>query len=107
MDSKLSKKINGLEMSFWRRCSGLALEDHVRNDIIRQIMETEVTLTDTVEAKQLKWCGHMERMEEDRLRKKIYKWTRKEKERKAEKYLEEEGKTSNGWKKCTGRRLPG
>jgi hypothetical protein len=45
------KKINAVEMSFWRRCCGLALEDHVRNDIIREIMETEVTLTDTIEAK--------------------------------------------------------
>jgi hypothetical protein len=38
-------------------------------------MDTEVTLTDTVEAKQLKWYGHMKRKEEDRLPKKIYEWT--------------------------------
>jgi hypothetical protein len=38
-------------------------------------METEVTLTDTVEAKHLKWHGHMKRVEEDRLPKKIYEWT--------------------------------
>jgi hypothetical protein len=30
---------------------------------------------------------------------------RKEKERKTEKYLEEESKASNGWQKSTGRRL--
>jgi hypothetical protein len=30
----------------------------------------------------------------------------KEKGRKTEKYLEEESKTSDGWKKSTGRRLP-
>jgi hypothetical protein len=30
MDSKLSKKINAVEMSFWRRCCGLTLEDHVK-----------------------------------------------------------------------------
>jgi hypothetical protein len=54
-DSKLSKKINAVEMSFWGRCCGLTLEDHVRNDTIREIMETEVTLTNTIEAKQLKW----------------------------------------------------
>jgi hypothetical protein len=29
-------------------------------------METEVTLTDTIEAKQLKWYEHMKRMEEDK-----------------------------------------
>jgi hypothetical protein len=54
MDSKLSKKISAVEMSFWRRCCGLILKDHVRNYIIRKIVETEVTLTDTIEAKQLK-----------------------------------------------------
>jgi hypothetical protein len=64
-------KINAVEMSFWRRCCGLTLEDHVRNDKIRENMETEVTLTDTVEAKQLTWYGHMKRKEEDRLPKKI------------------------------------
>jgi hypothetical protein len=42
--------------------TGLTLEDHVRNYIIREIMDTEVTLTDTVEAKQLKRYGHMKRM---------------------------------------------
>jgi hypothetical protein len=51
MNTKLSKKINAVEMSFWKRCCGLTLADHVRNDIIRVIMGTEVTLTDTVEAK--------------------------------------------------------
>jgi hypothetical protein len=33
-------------------CCGLTLEDHVRNDI-REIMETELTLTNDIEAKQL------------------------------------------------------
>jgi hypothetical protein len=68
MDSRLSKKINAVEMSFWRRCCGLTLENHVRNDVIR---ETEVTLTGTIEAKQLEWYGHTKSMEEDRLPKKI------------------------------------
>jgi hypothetical protein len=71
-------------MSFCRRCCGLTLEDHVRNDIIREIMGTEVTLTDTVEVKQLKWYGHMKRMGEGSLPKKIYEWTpteRKKRER--------------------------
>jgi hypothetical protein len=66
MNSKLSKKINVVEMSFWRICCGLTPEDRVRNDKIREIMETEVTLTDTIEAKQLKRYGHMKRMEEHR-----------------------------------------
>jgi hypothetical protein len=40
-------------MSFWRRCCGLTPEDHVTNDRIREIMETEVTLTDAIEDKNL------------------------------------------------------
>jgi hypothetical protein len=60
------KKINAVEMSFWRRCCGLTREDHVRNDTIREIMETELTLTKAIEAKQLKWYGYMKRMEEDK-----------------------------------------
>jgi hypothetical protein len=78
-------------MTFWRRCCGLTLDDHVRNDIIREIMETEVTLTDTIEAKQLKWYRHMKCMEEDRLPKKIYEWTPIERKKR--------GRLRNTWKK--------
>jgi hypothetical protein len=85
------KKINAVEMSFWRRCCGLTLEDHVRNDTIREIMETEVTLTNTIEAKQLKWHGHTEGTEEDRLPKKIYEWTPVERKKRR--------RPGNTWKK--------
>jgi hypothetical protein len=78
-------------MSFWRRCCGLTLEDHVRNYIIREIMEIQVTLADTIEAKQLKWYGHMKRMEEHRLPKKIYEWTPTERKK--------IGRPRNTWKK--------
>jgi hypothetical protein len=78
-------------MSFLRRCCGLTLEDHVRNYIIREIMETEVTLTHTVEAKQLKRYGHMECTEEDRLPEKIYEWTPIERKKR--------GRPRNTWKR--------
>jgi hypothetical protein len=99
MNSKLSKKINAVEMSFWRRCCGLTLEDHVRNDKIREIMETEVTLTDTTEAKQLKWYGHMKRMEEDRLPKKIHEWIPIERKKR--------GRPRHTWKKKTKHTMDG
>jgi hypothetical protein len=93
-------------MSFWRRCCGLTLEQ-VRNDRIREVMEAEVTLTNTMEAEQLKRYGHMEGMEEDRLSKGYMNGLQLKGEREeTEKYLEEEGKTNNGWKKSMGRRLP-
>jgi hypothetical protein len=99
MDPKLSKKINAVEMSFWRRCCGLPLEDHVKNDRIREIMETEVTLTDTVEAKRLKRYGHMKRMEEDRLPKKIYEWIPIERKKRV--------RPRNTWKKKAKQAMDG
>jgi hypothetical protein len=93
-------------MTFWRRCCGLTLEDHVRNDTIREIMETEVTLTDTIEAKQLKWYGHMKRMEEvDYLRKYMNGLQLKGKREEDREIPGRRSKASNGWKKSTGRRL--
>jgi hypothetical protein len=86
-------------MSFWRRCCGLTLEDHVRNDMIREIMETEATLTDTVEAKHLKRYGHMERVEQNRLPKKIYEWTQIERKKK--------GRPRNTWKKKAKQAMDG
>jgi hypothetical protein len=86
-------------MSFWRRCCGLTLEDHIINDIIREIMETEGTLTDTIEAKQLKWYGHVKRMGEDRLPKKIYEWTLIERKKR--------GRTRSTWKKKAKQAMDG
>jgi hypothetical protein len=86
-------------MSFWRRCYGLTLEDHVRSDKIREVMETEGTLTDTVEAKQLKRYGHMNRMEEYRLPKKIYEWIPIERKKR--------GRPRNTWKKKAKQTMDG
>jgi hypothetical protein len=88
-----------VEMSFWRRCCGLTLEDHVRNGRIREIMETEVTLTDTVEAEQLKWYGRMKRTEEDRPPKKMYEWTPIERKKR--------GRPRNTWKKNAKQAMDG
>jgi hypothetical protein len=86
-------------MSFWRRWCGLTLEDHVRDDKIRETMETEVTLTDIIEAKQLKWYGHMKRMEEHGLPKKIYEWTPTERKKR--------GRPRNTWKKKAKQAMDG
>jgi hypothetical protein len=54
-------------------------------------METEVTPTETVEAKQLEWYGHVKCMEVDRLPKKIYEWTPIERKKR---------RPRNTWKKA-------
>jgi hypothetical protein len=75
------------------------MEDHVRHDIIREIMEREVTMTHAIEAKQLKRYGHMEGMEEDRLPKKIYEWTPTERKKR--------GRPRNTWKKKAKQAMDG
>jgi hypothetical protein len=84
-------------MGSWRRCCGLTLEDHVRNYVIRNIMETEVTPTDTIEAKQLKWYGHIKRMEEERLPKKICEWTPIERKEEEDREIPGRRKQSKQW----------
>ena len=37
-------------------------------------MQVETSLTDEIETKQLKWYGHMRRMNGERLPQKVWKW---------------------------------
>jgi hypothetical protein len=45
----------------WRSC-GISRLDHVRNDMIKEIMDLDKAITDRVEEKQLVWYGHLQRM---------------------------------------------
>ena len=48
--------------------------DRVRNDRVRQIMEVENDIVFDVMTKQLVWYGHVNRMTEERLPKKMLDW---------------------------------
>ena len=51
-------------------------EDKIRNTIIKQKMSVVRSLLDDIKTNQLKWYGHVQRMEEGRLPKKVMKWSR-------------------------------
>ena len=70
--------VNATEMDFWRRATGGSRREKIRNTKIGEIMKVENTLADDVHMKQLVWYGHSQRMEDDRLTKKVIKWTPKE-----------------------------
>lgn len=74
-DKNMAQKLLSTEMMYWRRCSGLTLLDHVRNDTIREKMEVEHTIIDNITEKQLKWYGHLRRMNAERLPLKVWNWT--------------------------------
>jgi hypothetical protein len=49
-------------------------KDKIRNTIIKQKMEVTRSLLDYIKPKQLRWYGHVQRMEEGRLPKEVMKW---------------------------------
>ena len=67
-------KLNSTEMDFWRRSARLSRKDNIRNTIIKQKMNVTRSLLDNINTKQLKWYGHVQRMEEGRLTKQAMKW---------------------------------
>ena len=80
---KTVAKLNSTEMDFWRRSARISRKDKIRNNIIKQKMNVTRSLLDEIKTKQLKWYGHVQRMEEGRLPKKSYvtEPTRKKKTR--------------------------
>ena len=68
-------KLNNTEMDFWRRSARISKKDQIRNTIIKQKMNVTRSLLDDIKTKQLKWYGRVQRMEEERLPKKVMKWS--------------------------------
>lgn len=74
LTEQLKKRLLAAEMSFWRRCCRLTLMDKVRNEEIRERMNIQTTIIDTVESKSLRWYGHVNRMDHSRWPKKLLQW---------------------------------
>ena len=70
LKAKTVAKLNSTEMDFWRRSARISRKGKIRNNIIKQKMYVTRFLLEDIKTKQLKWCGHVQRMEEGRLPKK-------------------------------------
>ncbi|XP_076047357.1 uncharacterized protein LOC143032623 [Oratosquilla oratoria] len=57
-----------------RLIKGVTRFDHIRNDAIRQELEVE-SILEFVERAQLRWFGHVERMDQERTPKRWLYWT--------------------------------
>jgi hypothetical protein len=53
---------------------GISRKDKIRNTVIEQKINVEMSLLYDIETKQLQWYGHVQRMEEGRLSKEDMKW---------------------------------
>jgi len=73
--SKRAAKLNSTEIDFWRHSARISRKDRIRNTIIKQKMNVTRSLLEHIKIQQLKWYGHVQRMEEGRLPKKFMKWS--------------------------------
>jgi len=73
LKAKFVAKLNSTEMDFWRLSAQLSRKDKIRNTIIKQKMNVTRSLLDDINTTQLKWYGHVQRMEEGRLPKQAMK----------------------------------
>ena len=66
------KRMEAVEMNCLRSICGVRRLDRVRNEEIRRRCSKEVSVCEKVDQSVLRWFGHVERMEEERLVKRVY-----------------------------------
>ena len=71
LKAKSVAKLNSTETDFWRRSARISRKDKIRYTVLRQKMNVARSLLDDIKTKQLQWYGHVQRMEEGRLPKKL------------------------------------
>ena len=62
-------------MDYLRRSARVSRLQKIPNTAIRNKMQAEQSILDRIQRKQLKWYGHLLRMEGSCWPKKIYQWT--------------------------------
>ena len=74
MNKKERSKIQASEMRVLRTIVGKTRKDRIRNEKIREEVGV-VPVLRKIDAAQLRWLGHLERMEDDRVAKRRWNWT--------------------------------
>ncbi|KAI5642761.1 hypothetical protein NE865_05287 [Phthorimaea operculella] len=69
---KHESRINAVEMRALRSMIGVKLSDRIRNSVIRERCGIKEDIVTGIEKEMLRWFGHVERMNERRLTKKVY-----------------------------------
>ena len=68
------RKLLAVEMDAIRRSARTSRLDRVRNETIRDKMGRQKTIVEEIESAQLKWYGHVRRMDNTRLPQKVLNW---------------------------------
>jgi hypothetical protein len=72
---KHESKINAVDMCYLRSMCGKTRYDRVRNADVKRECEIKKDMKEMHESKLLRWFGHVERMSDERMTKKIYNGT--------------------------------
>ena len=67
------RRLDVMEMKCLRSMCGVNRRDRVRNEEVRRRVGIQETLSERMDRRVLSWYGHIERMDDDRLTKRIYK----------------------------------
>ena len=67
------KRLDVMEMKCLRSMCGVTRRDRVRNEEVHRRVGVHGTLSERMDKRVLSWFGHVERMEENRLTKRVYK----------------------------------
>ncbi|CAH1645106.1 unnamed protein product [Spodoptera littoralis] len=70
---KHESRINAVEMRALRSMCGLKLSDRVKNSVIRERCGLKDDVVTRIEKGMLRWFGHVERMDESRVTKEVYR----------------------------------
>ena len=72
LKKKNERKMNAVEMRSLRRICGVSLADRIRNEEIHKMTGTSGNFTVRTKKNVLNWLRHVERMNDERIAKKIY-----------------------------------
>ncbi|XP_044757812.1 uncharacterized protein LOC123315966 [Coccinella septempunctata] len=64
-------RLQAMEMKYLRRVMGVTRRDRIRNELVREDLQVE-SLEEFIERRQLEWWGHLNRMEEDTMTRRIW-----------------------------------
>jgi hypothetical protein len=105
--SKKKDKLQAVEMNCLQRSSSKSKLERVPNEEIRRTMQAEETVLDRIEARKLRWLGHVMRMPEERWPAVIPSWIppgRRKRERPSRSWLD--GITKVMKKRGMGKKKP-
>lgn len=61
----LKSKVQAIDMKYLRKVKGVNKRDHIRNEVIKKDLQVG-GIVELIEQKQLRWFGHLNRMNDDR-----------------------------------------